>query len=90
MSKSLNRQARRQQAKKLGSIKDVEKLKRDIVNDSVKKINNGVVSAMLVAMNIECGIGRKRAAKIVAKANELLDTCSADTIIKMAENKKLR
>ena len=90
MSNSLNRQARRRQAKQLGSIKDVEKLKRDIANDSIKKINNGIISAMLIAMNMECGIGPQRAAKIVAKANELIDTCSVDMIVKMAEDRKLR
>jgi hypothetical protein len=90
MSNSLNRKARRKQAKNLGRIKDVERLKQEITNDSVKKINNGIISAMLVAMNIECGIGPQRAAKIVAKANELLDTCSLDIIIKMAEERKLR
>ena len=90
MSNSLNRRARRKQAIHLGCAKDVEKLKRDITNNSVKKINNGIISAMLVAMNMECGIGPQRAAKVVGKANELLDSYSVDIIIKMAEDRKLR
>lgn len=90
MSNSLNRKARRKQAKNLGSITDVQKLKQEITNESAKKINNGMISAMLLAMNIECGIGPQRAMKVVAKANELLDMYSVDTINKMAEQKKLR
>ena len=90
MSKSLNRQARRRQAKQLGNVHNVEKLKQDITNETAKKINNGIVSAMLLAMNMECGIGPQRASKIVAKANQLLDTNSLDVIIQMAKDKKLR
>jgi hypothetical protein len=90
MSNSLNRKARRNQAKKLGTIKDVERLKQEITNESAKKINNGIISAMLLAMNIECKIGPQRAAKIVAKANELLDNYSVDAITKMAHDKNLR
>lgn len=90
MSNLLNRKARRKQAKNLGSIKDVERLKQEITNESVKKINNGIVSAMLLAMNMECGIGPQRAVKVIAKANELLDMHSVDVLTKMAQDKKLR
>ena len=90
MSNSLNRKARRKQAKNLGSIKDVERLKQEITNESAKKINNGIVSAMLLAMNMECGIGPQRAVKVITKANELLDMHSVDVLTKMAQDKKLR
>lgn len=89
MSKSLSRQARRKKAKQLGNIKSVEQLKAEITNDTVKRINNGVIAAMLVAMNMECGIGPQRATKVLARANDLLDKHSLDILIKMAEERKL-
>ena len=90
MSNSLNRQARRKNAKNLGKIKDVERLKQEITRESAKKVNNAIISSFLLAMNIVCGIGPQRASKVIEKANELLNTYDIEELDKMAEKKKLR
>jgi hypothetical protein len=90
MGNILNRKARRNQARQLGKIKDVNKLKEEITQESVEKVNTCIISAMLLAMNSECKIGSKRALKIVEKANQLIDTLKPDDIIQLAKDKKLR
>jgi hypothetical protein len=89
MSNILNRKAKRNQAKQLGKIKDVNQLKQEITQSSVEKINTCIISAMLLAMNSECKIGSKRAMKVVEKANSLIETLPPDAIIQMAKDKNL-
>ena len=89
MSNIINRKARRNKARQLGNVKDIERFKQEITKNSVEKVNTCIISAMLLAMNSECKIGSKRAEKVVEKANQIMETLSPDVIIQMAKDKKL-
>ena len=93
MSNVLNRKARREKDKKLRNSGvnniDILQLKKEITEQTIEKttdrMNKVMISALLIAMNTELGIGHSRAEKVVRKMDELIADNEADELKKQAE-----
>lgn len=93
MSNVLNRKARREKDKKLRNSGinnvDILQLKKEITEQTIKKttdrMNKVMISALLIAMNTELGIGPARAEKVVRKMDELIANNEANELKKQAE-----
>lgn len=94
MSSIINKKAKRAQEKQLGKTHgfDIEKVKHDAATEAITKVEQVLVSAILLAMNSKLGIGPKRAAEVIDEMNRLVDEVGSGNLTqeelnKMAENK---
>lgn len=93
MSNVLNRKARREKDKKLRNSGinnvDILQLKKEITEQTIEKttnrMNKVMISALLIAMNTELGIGPARAEKVIRKMDKLIADNEADELKKQAE-----
>jgi hypothetical protein len=88
MSSAINRKARRNQ-QKMG-ITDFNQIKAQAAQEAVDKTQSVLISALLLALNSELGIGPKRGEKVIAEMNRLIETTSPETLKAEAERKMLK
>ena len=94
MSSIINKKAKRAQEKQLGKTHgfDIEKIKQEAATEAITKVEQVLVSAVLLAMNSKLGVGPKRAADVINEMNRLVDEVGSGNLTqqelnKMAEDK---
>jgi len=88
MSSALNRKAKRNQ-EKMG-VADFNKIKAEVAQDAINRTQSVLISALLLALNSELGIGPKRGEQVIAEMNRLIETTTPEELKAKAEKKMLR